>query len=63
MRVSAPAGVAPEPPGDLGRIVWEVLSVGVCACFFIEMESSTKASVCAVGSGELESQTQAFGMS
>ena len=55
LRVSAPAGVAPEPPGDSGRIVWAVFLAGVCACFLVETESSTKVSVRTVGSGELES--------
>ena len=43
---SAPTGVAPEPPGDSGRIAWGVLSADVCACILVETESSTKASLC-----------------
>ena len=27
VRASAPAGVAPEPPGDSGRIIWRVFHV------------------------------------
>ena len=42
VRASAPAGVAPEPPGDLGRIIWKVLLAGVCACILGEIELLTK---------------------
>ena len=59
VRASAPAGVAPEPPGDSGRIIWGCLLAGVCACFLVKMESSTKASlrsrgILVLGSGEVE---------
>ena len=52
VRASAPAGVAPEPPGDSGRIVWGFFSAAMRACFSFETESSTKASVRVVLSGE-----------